>query len=224
MQTYYDRIYARAKPRNGETRLQRWLEPLSSNCIDKVASLVKPGQRMLDIGCGYGQLLQKCQEKFEELYGLDIAQEPVSWCHANLPAKFKVECSDGEKEGLQFDGLEFDTVTIVATIEHLVNPVSVIQSCYRILVPGGQLIVQTPNFAWLPRRISCVFGNPPQTSNEKEQDGGHLHYYTLRSLKELVTSCAFRVTKVDTCGVADKLRRPISVLGSDLLLVCSKKS
>jgi ubiquinone/menaquinone biosynthesis C-methylase UbiE len=81
-------------------------------------------QRHLDIGCGDGYFLRR--SKCEERYGLD----PL-W-------------GDEVKDQLDFPSDYFDFVTMLAVIEHLSRPDTMIHEIWRVLKPQGKLIITTP--------------------------------------------------------------------------------
>jgi len=69
-----------------------------------------------------------------------------------------------------------------------------------VLRPGGTLVINTPNIAFLKKRILLLMGRFPSTSQPNEGlgsdilfDGGHLHYFTFRSLSLLLERAGFAV-------------------------------
>jgi SAM-dependent methyltransferase len=78
----------------------------------------------------------------------------------------------------------FDAVVMLDTIEHLFDPRAALMSSARALVPGGVLLVGTPNFRALSRRLlgaSWAVLSPLE----------HLYYFDERTLGRLVESCGF---------------------------------
>jgi SAM-dependent methyltransferase len=98
----------------------------------------------------------------------------------------------------------YDAVLMVALIEHLVDPLRAMQGVRRLLRPGGFAYLDTPNIAKWTRRLKLLAGRFPSTASRGEglvtyaggpvdlHDEGHLHYFTFRSLAELLTArCGF---------------------------------
>ena len=94
----------------------------------------------------------------------------------------------------------------------------------RILKPGGDVIIKVQNIAYFKYRIKLLLGIFPITSSphnweEIGWDGGHIHYFTLKKLRELFESQRFKITVKTGGGFLAQLRnwRP-SLLTGDIIL------
>lgn len=104
----------------------------------------------------------------------------------------------------------FDAIIMVALIEHLIDPLRVMQQIRKFLKPGGFVYIDTPNIAKYTQRVKLLLGKFPSTASMNEGlttyegaqcdlfDEGHLHYFTYRSLSLMLTErCGFsRVIKL----------------------------
>ncbi len=151
------RVYARIVPRRNDR-------------VMALAREVSPRRRVLDLGCGFGDLLYGLRDDFAELYGADPSAEMVAHATENLRARavatpFRVVRALAE--ALPFDDGLFDAVVTTDTYEHIhvdqrERALSEIQ---RVLRPGGRLVLVTPSHrvinAWavldniltLPRQV-----------------------------------------------------------------------
>jgi len=84
------------------------------------------------------------------------------------------------------------------TIEHVSDVYAALKEMYRVLKPGGILVINTPNIAFVKKRLLLVLGRFPSTSQPNEGigddvlfDGGHLHYFTFRSLQIALQKAGF---------------------------------
>ncbi|MBN2334056.1 methyltransferase domain-containing protein [Candidatus Bathyarchaeota archaeon] len=184
-------------------------------------------ERILDIGCGGGHFLFFAKEKLGECYGVDVSSKRIlqatqaSALRPDAGDFFFTQC-DVDK-GLDFPDDYFDAVTCIATIEHVFNPPNLVREIHRVVKPGGVAIIQTPNFAWLPHRLTLLAGRLPTTGGVYlGADWEHLHNFTQSSLRTLVTELDFKVESVTCTGIFAGLRRLwVSLLGGDLVFKVS---
>lgn len=180
-----------------------------------------PGQgRVLDLGCGDGELLFAMSNKYDEVWGVDVVQKRVDRITTKTGGgKIHLKVAD-INERLDFTSNYFDCVTIVDVLEHLFDPFAIIGECYRLLQPGGTLLVHVPNVAFVMNRLRLAGGKLPVTSKASGWDGGHLHYFTRSSLKQLLEKEGFSVMKITAGGLFRKIRNIWgSLLSSDILIV-----
>jgi methionine biosynthesis protein MetW len=178
-----------------------------------VYDLLSPGNRFLDVGCGDGNLVRLAKSKFKETYGVDL--------HARATSRLIhfIEC-DVEHRLPFFDAC-FDSVTCVDVLRYLVNPSKLLNEIGRVLKIGGELIVQTPNFAWLPYRIQLLFGKIPIAGHTYGLTNYHI--FTKSSLCRLLDSRGFEVDHVLCSGKLKRIRRfGMSILSSDIVAKCHK--
>ena len=100
-----------------------------------------PHGRLLDVGCGSGRLLRRMKRLGWEVEGIDFDQEAT----ANISRKYGIKTHVGDIRFLPFPAETFDAIVMNHAIEHVDDPVSVLQVCARLLRPGGQLVMITPN-------------------------------------------------------------------------------
>lgn len=156
--------------------------------------------RALEIGAGSGSVALLLKHKYDEYVITELSEERIKFLKKFLgnESKIKIIQNDIEEEALGFPSEYFDTIIMVAIIEHLIEPISVLKYCYSLLKPKGRLLISTPNIAKWTRRVKLLFGFFPSTSSYGEgcitregkiinlHDEGHLHYFTFRSLSFLL--------------------------------------
>ncbi|MBS1528974.1 MAG: methyltransferase domain-containing protein [Bacteroidetes bacterium] len=97
---------------------------------------VKPGERILDLGCGTGHLTQKIREQGAEVVGLDASPEMIGQAKDNYP---DLDFIVGNGADFRFDE-PFDAVFTNATLHWIKDADGVIKSVYRALKPGGRFV------------------------------------------------------------------------------------
>jgi methionine biosynthesis protein MetW len=193
--------------------------------IPAAFELLQPGQRLLDLGCGDGSLVALARaSKFREVHGLDVAQAVIrraqNTCESRLGSLDGVTIQQADlNNALPFGNETFDAVTAIAVIEHIFDPYFAVNEIRRVLRAGGQLIMEVPNLAWLPRRLDVLFGRLPITGDEEGWDGGHLHYFTFRAVHELLSTHGFRVDHMASTGIFPTVRNVWpTMLGGNILV------
>jgi ubiquinone/menaquinone biosynthesis C-methylase UbiE len=183
--------------------------------------------RLLDVGCGDGDLVFICRKKFGECYGIDISKVRIERARKRALEKhmdglYFYECD--ADEGLPFSDSFFDAVTCIAVLEHVFNPPNVVNEIHRVLKPNGFFIVQVPNVAWFPYRIQLLFGKLPKTGGVYlGADWEHLHWFTKDTLVKLLLASGFQIKQVTCSGIFAKFRKYcLSLLSGDLLIKAIK--
>jgi methionine biosynthesis protein MetW len=178
------------------------------------AKVTENGKRLLDVGCGEGSFIIQVREKFEEVYGVDISDDAVE---LSLKNDITAKKANLNNEPLPFPDNYFDAVVTLDVIEHVFDPVFFLDEVRRVLAPGGYTIISTPNIRKIQRIASLILGHFPRTSYDPVGfDGGHLHFFTSKDLRQLLEQNGFRVEFVDgLCGDRRtwKYRLAVSVLG-----------
>jgi methionine biosynthesis protein MetW len=123
-----------------------------------IAGLVPKGSRVLDLGCGDGELLAHLIEaRGCSGYGIEIDDANVQRCEARNLNVIQLNL----EEGLAiFDDASFDVVLQLDTLQHLRNTEKMLKETARV---GRIGILSFPNFAHWPNRLSVVRGRMPVT-------------------------------------------------------------
>ena len=126
--------------------------------LDVIADLVPAGSRVLDLGCGRGELLAHLvQHKGCAGYGIEIDDANLQ---ASLARGIDVMQLNLEEGLAMFGDASFDVVLQLDTLQHLRNAEKMLQETARV---GRTGIVSFPNFAHWPNRLSVARGRMPVT-------------------------------------------------------------
>lgn len=93
---------------------------------------------VLDVGCGYGRVLEQIANRIKEGYGCDFAPGNINMDRIHM---IKADVTIN----LPFTDDSFDVVICREVIEHLTNPYDCLKEMYRVIKPEGELILTTPN-------------------------------------------------------------------------------
>jgi SAM-dependent methyltransferase len=187
--------------------LRRWMR--SANNLAKVRSLclalLGPGQRVLEIGPGGGEVLEALIEADRERgLGLELhALDHLESLLARLPAPvirhvFELDTLKDTSGGLRelpFPDETFDLVIFAEVIEHLTYPQIMVSELARVLKPGGALVLTTPNIFSLGNRLATLLGTDKLfrrhgsegfISMINYEPYGHVAHYSFPSLAGLL--------------------------------------
>lgn len=148
-----------------------------------LADMVKPGSRVLDVGCGDGELLRILAETKEvDARGIEISQAGVNQCVAR---GLSVVQGDADTDLINYPDNAFDYAILSQTIQATHRPRDVLEQLLRI---GRRAIVSFPNFGHWRIRSQILFrGRMPVTQNLSNAwyDTPNIHFCTIKDFAVL---------------------------------------
>ena len=159
-----------------------------------IASLVERGTRVLDIGCGNGELMELLvAERDVDARGLELSQQGVNAC---VSRGLAVVQGNADTDLSYYPDQGFDTVILSQTLQATRRPKEVLQEMSRI---GSKLIVSIPNFGhWRIRLALALRGRMPETQalSATWYETANIHLCSMLDLTDLCDELSLRV---ETC-------------------------
>lgn len=160
--------------------------------------------KIVELGSSMGYLLREFRNDGWEVLGVDPDKDG---CRV-ATQKLGLPTIASTLEAAQLPSESADAVVMLHVIEHLPDPVGTLREIFRILKPGGHLIMETPrydtlNFKLLGRRersLSC---------------DGHIYFFTTDGLRKAYTKAGFETVKLDIVGrslTLDRLAYNVGVM------------
>ena len=150
---------------------------------------LRPGDRVLDMGCGGGRHAFEMYRRGADVVAFDQDADELAkvneWFWAmqeagEVPAGAEAATKEGDALDLPFADGEFDRIVAAEVLEHIPADIQAIGELVRVLRPGGTMAVSVPR--WFPEvvnwKLSDDYHNNP---------GGHIRIYTEEELRDKVT-------------------------------------
>ena len=191
--TRHDLTTAEAARGPGNARLDHLL----------VAEMIDRTARVLDVGCGDGELLKLLESRGIDGRGIELSREGVNECVAKGLAVIQGD-ADADLANYPDDG--FDYVILSQTLQATRHPRVVLEHMLRI---GRHAVVSFPNFGhWRIRLLLTFGGRMPRTDNLPDTwyDTPNIHFCTIKDFRDL---CLMVGAKMERALALDAWGRPL---------------
>jgi SAM-dependent methyltransferase len=157
----------------------RWRFELITQLVGDLKS--DPEFRILDAGCGTGQMLKHLEELGDAI-GIDTSAQAIAFAQSR-GVKSLVR---GSITAVPFPDATFDCVVALDVIEHVDDDIGILKAVHEVTKPGGRLIVTVPAYKLL--------------WSEHDDINHHKRRYTAPQLRKLIEEAGFSVERVTYCN------------------------
>ncbi len=157
-----------------------------------VGELVPSGSRVLDLGCGGGELLRRLIDR-KDCTGTGVERDPVAVLTAIRRGVPLIELDLDTQLG-EFADDSYDIVVLSKTLQAVHNPTEVLRQMARI---ADRMVVSMPNFGLWKHRVALFRGHMPRSRDLPYQwyDTPNLHHATLIDLEDFFRSLGLDIEK-----------------------------
>ena len=163
-----------------------------------IASWVGFGSKVLDLGCGDGELLQFLRGGLE-VKGYGVEKDDANWlaCMQNGSNVIQMDLEDGLSG---FEDQSFDTVILSQTLQAMHNTEEIVQEMLRV---GREIIVTFPNFGYWRNRLQITNGRMPVSKILPYQwyDTPNVHLCTINDFDEFCKN--HKITILERCVITN---------------------
>ena len=174
-----------------------------------IADMIEPGTRVLDVGCGSGELLRLLiQERNVDGRGIELSQTGVN---ASVAHGRSVIQGDADTDLENYPDNVFDYVILSQTLQATRQPKKVMENLLRI---GRHVVVSVPNFGhWRMRAQILFLGRMPVTKNLPDTwyDTQNIHFCTIRDFVDLCDALGAKMERavaLNSSGYPVQLNAP----------------
>jgi ubiquinone/menaquinone biosynthesis C-methylase UbiE len=141
--------------------------------LEMVGTAAPRASKVLDVGCGTGEMAAKLMRLGYDVWGVDLAEPMIRHARDRYgPDRFRV----GDIEHIPFRDNTFDAVVCLGVIEYLATDEPALREIWRVLKPGGSAVIATPSAISPLHHMDHVFGGLVATARPLY----HLVKYRLR--------------------------------------------
>ena len=162
---------------------------------------VRPGDRVLDLGCGFGRHAFEAARRGAAVVALDAGPEEVAQVRGTVGAMVEAgelapdhpaTAVQGDALALPFPDATFDRVIASEVLEHIPDDVAAMRELARVLRPGGTMAVTVPRCG--PEAINWALSD-----EYHDTPGGHVRIYRRSTLERRLSSTGLRAHGVPPC-------------------------
>ena len=165
---------------------RRYLRPVKAYYVYLELLGAKPGNYLLDVACGLGQLLLAATEYGCQLFGTDLSETAIDIAKNTVP---HAELVRANAESLPYADSQFDKITCIGSLERMLNVRRALSELRRVAKSDAQfcfLVRNSNTLTW-----KCLSGRP---SDKRAR--GHQGADTLNNWRELFQSSGFSIQKI----------------------------
>jgi SAM-dependent methyltransferase len=160
----------------------------------------RPGERVLDLGCGAGRFVAALRDAGADPVGVEIAEAALSRARAVAPgADLRLLEPDGS---IPLGHGSVDLVWCSEVLEHVADGAHLLQEARRVLRPGGRILVTVPYHG----RVKAAVVGLLRFDAHFDPQGQHLRFFTRASLAGMLLGAGFSAPDVRAVGGVPLLR------------------
>jgi 2-polyprenyl-3-methyl-5-hydroxy-6-metoxy-1,4-benzoquinol methylase len=162
----------------------------------KIMRWAEPGQKVLDIGCSSGYFGEKLIAKFgDKVWGVELdADDAAAARKRGYEAVFEGDLDNFDWS--QIGSLTFDMIIFADVLEHVKDPVNVLQNAKKLLTKPGYIYSSIPNVANMTVRSELMEGNFDYEPTGL-LDNTHIRFFTKKTVYKTFAEAGLSVTDID---------------------------
>ena len=191
----------------------------SNSCYVELLKMVGNGKHVLEVGPGVGHVTKQLTQR-----GCTVTCIEKDKNMSHMAKEFCAHMIVGDIEsnalGRQLSTKQFDVITFGDVLEHLRDPVEVLNNLRPLITPTGYLVASIPNVAHRSLRLSLLFGEFDY-ADMGLLDRTHLRFFTIRTIEKMMNESGFKIVdmvRIRNTSLMDPLLRRTASWGQRVVL------
>jgi 2-polyprenyl-3-methyl-5-hydroxy-6-metoxy-1,4-benzoquinol methylase len=191
----------------------------SNSCYVELLKMVGNGKRVLEVGPGVGHVTKQLTQR-----GCTVTCIEKDKNMSEMAKEFCAHMIVGDIEanaiGQQLSTKQFDVITFGDVLEHLRDPVEVLNNLRPLIAPAGYLVASIPNVAHRSLRLSLLFGEFDY-ADMGLLDRTHLRFFTIRTIEKMMNESGLKIVdmvRIRNTSLMDPLLRRTASWGQRVVL------
>jgi 2-polyprenyl-3-methyl-5-hydroxy-6-metoxy-1,4-benzoquinol methylase len=174
-----------------------YLEEVNEGILRQFRRLLPLTGRVLDVGCGRAALGSALRELDWEVWGIEQSGEACATAAPRLDRLIEADLHDLDRVRSEVGDVRFDGLIFSDVLEHVYDPLAVLQSYLSLVKPGGRVFVSLPNAVVWTNRLRLLCGRFDY-ADSGVMDRTHIRFFTFRTARQLVQGAGCRIERVDS--------------------------
>jgi 2-polyprenyl-3-methyl-5-hydroxy-6-metoxy-1,4-benzoquinol methylase len=172
-----------------------YMEEVNDGILREFRRLLPFTGRVLDVGCGRGQLGAAVRQLGWEVWGVEQSDEACAAAGERLDRLIRADLNDLEGVHARLGDVRFDALIFSDVLEHVYDPLGVLEKYLVFVKPGGRAFISVPNMVVWTNRLKLMFGCI-RYADTGVMDRTHIRFFTFDTGKELVAAAGCSVDRV----------------------------
>jgi 2-polyprenyl-3-methyl-5-hydroxy-6-metoxy-1,4-benzoquinol methylase len=154
-----------------------------------------------DLGCGNGYLAKQLSALGYKVTGVDASKSGIELATENQGGVSFVQSAIDKEIRRRTDLAVVDLVISSDVVEHLYRPADLLEAAESLLKPNGQILITAPYHGYL-KNLALALSGRMDGHFSVLHDGGHIKFFSVRTLAEIINSHSFTDLKFSYYGRA----------------------
>jgi 2-polyprenyl-3-methyl-5-hydroxy-6-metoxy-1,4-benzoquinol methylase len=172
-----------------------YMEEVNEGILREFRRLLPYTGRVLDVGCGRAALGEAVRQLGWEVWGVEQSGAACETATKRLDRLIQADLHDLDRVRAEAGGTRFDGLIFSDVLEHVYDPLGVLEKYLTLVRPGGKVFISVPNAVVWTNRLRLMLGKV-EYADTGVMDRTHIRFFTFRTGRRLVEAAGCRVNRI----------------------------